>query len=182
MRPPGEVSSDSWKAARSGATSLSMTTPPMSSRSMRERGDLLRLGRVDELADGVLRPRRLAARERGHRAEAGEPHALRLHVESASRSRTAAFAMAGPSSSCDRRGPGRRSPRSRGRAGRRTARRSFMSVVMATPQPAPTAPEPLAVGDAHVGEVDLVEVRGAGDLLDRPHLDARRLHGRGRRR
>ena len=37
--------------------------------------------------------------------------------------------------------------------------------------------EPLAVGDAHVGEVDLVEVRRARDLLDAPGLDARRLHG-----
>ena len=34
----------------------------------------------------------------------------------------------------------------------------------------------LAVGDAHVGEEHLVEVGAARHLLDRPHLDARRLH------
>jgi hypothetical protein len=33
MRLPGEDSSDSWKAARIGAQSLSVTTPPMSSKS-----------------------------------------------------------------------------------------------------------------------------------------------------
>src|SRR5262249_33223630 len=46
-----------------------------------EGGDLLRLGRVDELADGILRPRRLPAGERGHGAEARKPYPLRLHVE-----------------------------------------------------------------------------------------------------
>ena len=34
----------------------------------------------------------------------------------------------------------------------------------------------LAVGNAHVGEEHLVEVGAARHLLDRPHLDARRLH------
>ena len=31
-------------------------------------------------------------------------------------------------------------------------------------------------GDAHVGEEDLVELRLARDLAQRPHLDARRMH------
>src|SRR5262249_54948437 len=36
--------------------------------------------------------------------------------------------------------------------------------------------EALAVGHAHVAEEYLVEMRGAGDLPDWPHLDARRFH------
>ena len=36
--------------------------------------------------------------------------------------------------------------------------------------------EPLAVGDAHVGEVHLVELGLAGRLHERPHFDARRVH------
>ena len=54
--------------------------------------------------------------------------------------------------------------------------RSFISVVSATRQPPPTGPMRIAVGDAHVGEEHLVEVRRAGELADRPHLHARRLH------
>src|SRR5207248_1015489 len=42
--------------------------------------------------------------------------------------------------------------------------------------PAADAAEPLAVRNPHVGEIDLVEVGGAGDLLDAEHFDARRLH------
>src|SRR5207248_2138057 len=38
------------------------------------------------------------------------------------------------------------------------------------------AAEPLAIRDANVGEIDLVEVGGARDLLDTPDLDARRFH------
>ena len=36
--------------------------------------------------------------------------------------------------------------------------------------------EPLGVGDPDVGEVHLVELGLAGDLVQRPHLDARRVH------
>ena len=36
--------------------------------------------------------------------------------------------------------------------------------------------EALGVGDARVGEVHLVELGLAGDLVERPHLDARALH------
>ena len=36
--------------------------------------------------------------------------------------------------------------------------------------------EPFAVGDAHVGDVHLVELGLAGRLHERPHLDARRVH------
>src|SRR5262245_14154084 len=76
--------------------------------------------------------------------------------------------MAGPSSSGTRRARSKISSKSGPRRSPDVSR-SFMRVVMATPQP-------LAVGDTHVGEVHLVEVRGARNLLDAPGLDARRLH------
>ncbi len=54
--------------------------------------------------------------------------------------------------------------------------RSFISVVSDTPPALADVAEPLRVGDADVGEEDLVELGVAGDLAQRPHLDARRLH------
>jgi hypothetical protein len=76
---------------------------------------------------------------------------------------------------------------SRGRARRRPgprrapplpppiAVRSFISVVSETRQPSPTGRR-ASRRDADVGEVDLVELGLAGDLAQRPHLDAGRVH------
>ena len=60
------------------------------------------------------------------------------------------------------------------------ATRSFISVPVATFQPAPTAADPVRVRDAHVGEEDLVELGLAGDLAQRPHVDPGRVSCRGR--
>ncbi len=49
MRPPGEVSSDSWNAARIGAMSLSMTTPPTSRRSIAKEAISWALGALTSL-------------------------------------------------------------------------------------------------------------------------------------
>ena len=54
--------------------------------------------------------------------------------------------------------------------------RSFDSIVLATRQPSFSGAEPARVGNAHVGEEHLVEVRDAVDLAQRPHLDAGRAH------
>ena len=54
--------------------------------------------------------------------------------------------------------------------------RSFISVVSDTPPAVADVAEPLGVGDAHVGEVHLVELGLAGHLAQRPHLDAGRVH------
>ena len=44
------------------------------------------------------------------------------------------------------------------------------------PPPLADVAEPLLVGDADVGEVHLVELGLTGDLVERAHLDAGRLH------
>ena len=54
--------------------------------------------------------------------------------------------------------------------------RSCSSVVIATCQPPPTSPSTFSTGHLDAGEEDLVELRLAGDLAQRPHLDAGRLH------
>ena len=55
--------------------------------------------------------------------------------------------------------------------------RSFASVVLRdAPAVVHARRAAIVVGDAHVGEEHLVEVRVAGDLAQRPHVDARRAH------
>ena len=54
--------------------------------------------------------------------------------------------------------------------------RSLISVALATFQPSPTCAEPVRVGDPHVGQEHLVELGLAGDLAQRPDLDARGVH------
>ncbi len=95
--------------------------------------------------------------------------------QSASLSRTAAFSIAGPSGISMARASANISSKS-GPDTSPTARRSFISVVMDTPQPWPDRAEALRVGHAHVGEVHLVEIRGAGHLLDAADLDAGGVH------
>ena len=50
--------------------------------------------------------------------------------------------------------------------------RSFISVAVATFQPSPTCADPVGVGDPHVGQEHLVELGLAGELPQRPDLDA----------
>ena len=57
-----------------------------------------------------------------------------------------------------------------------TVTRSFMSVVERDAPAVADRAEPLRVRDAHVGEVHLVELGVAGELAQRAHLDAGRLH------
>ena len=112
----------------------------MSIRSIAKDAMSCALARVDELADRVLGARRVAARQRGHGAEARPAHALRAARRSRPaaraprRSRWPARPRARPS------GRARTARRSPGRDSSPEVRRSFMSVVMATPQPCPTAP------------------------------------------
>ena len=54
--------------------------------------------------------------------------------------------------------------------------RSCASVVFATAQPLCSAADEMVVGHEHVVEEHLVELRVAGDLHERTHLDAGRLH------
>ena len=54
--------------------------------------------------------------------------------------------------------------------------RSCSSVVIATCQPPPISPSTFSCGHLDVREEDLVELRLAGDLAQRPHLDPGRLH------
>ena len=54
--------------------------------------------------------------------------------------------------------------------------RSLPSVVCVTAQPPLTSPIDVLRGDAHAREEHLVEVGDAGDLAQRPHVDAGRLH------
>ncbi len=54
--------------------------------------------------------------------------------------------------------------------------RSCLSVVRETSQPSPRLPTIQSFGVLHVVQEDLVELRGAGHLLERPHVDAGLLH------
>ena len=54
--------------------------------------------------------------------------------------------------------------------------RSCSSVVIATCQPWPSSPSRFVDRHLDVGEEDLVELRLAGDLAQRAHLDAGRVH------
>ena len=54
--------------------------------------------------------------------------------------------------------------------------RSCRSVVIATCQPRADLADDVLDGHLHVGEEDLVELGLAGDLAERAHLDARRVH------
>ncbi len=54
--------------------------------------------------------------------------------------------------------------------------RSFDNIVFATRQPSPRGPSCASLGNAHVGEEHLVEVRRARDLAQGPHVDPRRAH------
>ena len=54
--------------------------------------------------------------------------------------------------------------------------RSWPSVLIATCQPSPSPPSRQSTGMRGVGEEHLVEHRVAGDVADRPALDAGRLH------
>ena len=56
------------------------------------------------------------------------------------------------------------------------AARSFMSVVRATVHPPLTSPSRWRVGDADLGEEDLVERGAAGHLAQGPDLDSRGAH------
>ena len=53
--------------------------------------------------------------------------------------------------------------------------RSWARAEMVTPQPLPSSPRRFLI-DADVVEEDFGEVRGAAHVLDRPHLDAGRVH------
>ena len=95
--------------------------------------------------------------------------------QSASLSRTASFLRAGPSSSSILRAsskmsstPTLRTPADRIALVHQGRERDLPALA--------DRAQALAVGDAHVGEEHLVEMRGAGDLLDRADLDARRPH------
>ena len=152
-----------------------MSTPSGPSRLIASVDPLVDLGER-ELAD-----RALGTRDAGlavlARADVGEAQHLGLDPE-LRRPRRARPGRAGRSG---RLAPdaasARRSGRTRGRA---TAppivTRSFMSVVIDTRQPSPTSPIAIGVGHAHVGQVHLVELGLAGDLAQRPHLDAGRVH------
>ena len=63
-------------------------------------------------------------------------------------------------------------PSSRGAACPPMATRSFISVVAATRQPSPDLAEAVVVGDADAVQEHLVELRLAGQLAQRPDLDA----------
>ena len=54
--------------------------------------------------------------------------------------------------------------------------RSCRSVVIATCQPSPSSPRRFSTGTSTSAEEDLVELRLARDLAQRPHLDAGRVH------
>ena len=94
---------------------------------------------------------------------------------SASFSRTAGLRIAGPSSSSSVRASAKISSKS-GPGASPTASRSFISVVSDTFQPSPTLPSRWASGTRTSVKNTSLKLRGAGHLLDRPHLDARRFH------
>ena len=140
-----------------------------------EHGDVLHGRAGHQLADRVLRPRRLAAREGGDGAEAGvlQPggahgpgRQLRAHRRVVDRQAVGGL---------DAGSRGRTAPESRWTCPSRStgARSSGWS---ARPSSRRHRAQPLGVGDAHVGEIDLVEARLAVGLLDRPDLDPGRLH------
>ena len=116
--------------------------------------------RGDQLADGVLRPRRLAARQGGDGAKAGVLQALgpRRTSRRSCRARPRRPPPA-PSAVSSRASRGSKSSGQAGGMPSRCERRSFIRVTSETFQPSPTAPSRWAVRDAHVGEIHLVEAR-----------------------
>ncbi len=140
-----------------------------------EGGDLLHRAAGDQLADRILRPRSLALGQRGDSAEGG--------VFQAACPDGPGGELGAHGAILDDRPVGRRETAAEieqlGKSGRHVGADGEPLVHQRRQRDLPAAAnlaQPLAVGDAHVGEIDFVEARLAVDLLDRTDLDTLRFH------
>ena len=140
MRRPGADSRPAWKAAASGASAPVVDDAELVLHLDRRVGQVLQLAGGDDLADRAFRPRRLAARQGGHGAEAGVLQPLGLDVpvgqllaeRRVAERRARCRVCSSRASVMIADSPGRAPPP--------TASRSFISVTSETFQPSSTAP------------------------------------------
>ena len=115
-RSPARTSAPAGTSRGFGARSASMTSPASPMQVQRRSVAMsCSLRRSHQLADRTLRPRRLAARQRRHGAEAGVLQALRARHTSRRSSRAPPRSLiAGPPSSVDRARPAQAAHRQSG--------------------------------------------------------------------